>query len=57
MSREVPDQRWFRHPEMQARIVEAEADFAAGRSVRTTTPEEAQAFLEILKSSRPQENT
>jgi AbrB family looped-hinge helix DNA binding protein len=43
------DQLWFHHPEMQARIKRAESDLAAGRSVRTETPDEAQAFLDSLK--------
>ena len=46
----VPDdQRWFYHPEMQARMAQAERDFAEGRSIRTETPDEAQAFLDSLK--------
>jgi hypothetical protein len=54
MMRDVPaDQLWFHHPEMQARIAEAEADFREGRSTRTETPEEAQAFLDSLKGSEP----
>ena len=44
------DQRWFHHPEMQARIAEAEADLREGRVTRTETPEEAQALLDSLKS-------
>jgi len=43
------DQLWFHHPEMQARVARAERDFAEGRSTRTKTPEEAQAFLDSLK--------
>jgi hypothetical protein len=43
------DQRWFEHPEVQARIAEAEADFREGRFTRTSTPEEAQAYLDSLK--------
>ena len=43
------DQLWFYHPEMQARIAKAEADFAAGRFTTTRTLEEAQAFLDSLK--------
>ena len=43
------DQLWFHHPEIQARIAEAEADFRDGRSTRTDTPEEAQAYLDSLK--------
>ena len=45
------DQLWFSHPEMQARIARAEKDFAAGRSKKTDTPEEAQAFLDVLKKT------
>lgn len=45
------DQLWFSHPEMQARLAEAEADFSAGRSTRTETPERAQEFLDALKRS------
>src|SRR5436190_20609307 len=44
------DQLWFHHPEMQKRIGRAESDFAAGRSTRTETPEEAQALLDSLKT-------
>ena len=47
------DQLWFHHPEMQARVRRAEADLAEGRSVRTTTPAEAQTFLNGLKKSKP----
>lgn len=43
------DQLWFHHPEMQARIARAESDFAEGRSTRTESPAEAQAFLDSLK--------
>lgn len=43
------DQLWFHHPEMQARIARAEEDFKAGRSTKTDTPEQAQAFLDGLK--------
>ncbi|HEV8582434.1 MAG TPA: AbrB/MazE/SpoVT family DNA-binding domain-containing protein [Thermoanaerobaculia bacterium] len=45
------DQLWFYHPEMQARIARAEEDFASGRATRTTTPEEAQQFLDGLKKA------
>lgn len=45
------DQLWFHHPEMQARLSRAEADLANGRSTRTETPEQAQAFLDSLKKS------
>ncbi len=43
------DQLWFHHPEMQARVAQAEADFREGRSTYTATPEEAQSFLDSLK--------
>jgi AbrB family looped-hinge helix DNA binding protein len=43
------DQLWFHHPEVRARIARAEEDFGRGRSVRTETPEQAQAFLDDLK--------
>lgn len=45
------DQLWFHHPEVQARVARAESDFSAGRSTRTETPEQAQAFLDSLKES------
>jgi bifunctional DNA-binding transcriptional regulator/antitoxin component of YhaV-PrlF toxin-antitoxin module len=43
------DQLWFHHPEMQTRIAKAEEDFASSRFTRTTTPQEAQDFLDGLK--------
>lgn len=43
------EQRWFHTSEMKARIAKAEEDFATGRSMRTTTLQEAQAFLDSLK--------
>lgn len=43
------DQLWFHHPDVQARIAQAESDFSAGRSTRTKTPEEAQTLLDSLK--------
>jgi hypothetical protein len=47
---QVPeDQLWFRHPEVQARVAEAESDFKNGRYTFTKTPEEAQAYLDSLK--------
>jgi len=46
------DQLWFHHPEMQARIVRAEAELAAGRSSTTSTPEEVEAFLAGAKKAR-----
>jgi hypothetical protein len=47
----VPDdQLWFHQPEVQARVRQAEEEIAAGRSTRTDTPPEAQAFLDSLKA-------
>jgi bifunctional DNA-binding transcriptional regulator/antitoxin component of YhaV-PrlF toxin-antitoxin module len=43
------DQLWFHHPEMRRRLEEAEADFRAGRSTHTETPDEAQKLLDSLK--------
>lgn len=43
------DQIWFHHPEMQARVAQAEEDFVAGRATRTETPQDAQALLDSLK--------
>ena len=43
------DQLWFRHPEMSARVAQAEAGFREGRSSTAETPEEAQALLDSLK--------
>lgn len=43
------DQLWFHHPEVTARVAEAEADFREGRYTRTGTPEEAQSHLDSLK--------
>ena len=43
------DQLWFHHPEMRARIAQAEADFSKGRWTRTRSPRQAQVFLEGLK--------
>ena len=43
------DQLWFRHPEMQQRLVQAEADFREGRSSTAETPEEAEALLDKMK--------
>lgn len=43
------DQLWFHHPEMQARVAEAEADFGQGRFTHTATPDSAQAYLDSLK--------
>lgn len=43
------DQLWFHQPEVQARIRRAEEELASGRSTRTETPAQAQAFLDSLK--------
>jgi bifunctional DNA-binding transcriptional regulator/antitoxin component of YhaV-PrlF toxin-antitoxin module len=43
------EQIWFHHPEMQARVADAESDFREGRSTYTPTPEAAQQFLDSLK--------
>ncbi|HZF13162.1 MAG TPA: hypothetical protein VFE33_30590 [Thermoanaerobaculia bacterium] len=43
------DQLWFHHPDMRSRVTRAEDDFEQGRSTRTETPEQAQAFLDGLK--------
>ncbi len=49
-ARLVPrDQLWFHDPAVRKRVEAAEEDFAAGRSARTETPDEAQAFLDSLK--------
>jgi AbrB family looped-hinge helix DNA binding protein len=47
------DQLWFHHPEVAERIARAEEELATGRSIRTETPEEAQAFLDDLKRPGP----
>ena len=47
------DQLWFHHTEMRARVAEAEAGIAGGRSTRTRTPKQAQKFLDGLKRRRP----
>lgn len=46
------DQLWFHHPKMRSRLARAEADLAKGRSTRTRTPGQAQAFLDGLKRRR-----
>jgi bifunctional DNA-binding transcriptional regulator/antitoxin component of YhaV-PrlF toxin-antitoxin module len=43
------DQLWVHHPEVRARIEEAENDFRAGRSKRAETPEEVTRHLDSLK--------
>ena len=40
---------WFDHPDMQARIVKAEADRREGRVSRGSSWEELQAHLDSLK--------
>jgi len=42
------DDSWFQHPEMQARIAEAEADFREGRFVEGSSWEELRAHLDSL---------
>ena len=43
------DQLWFYHPKMQGRVAQVEAEFRAGRAVRSETPEEVQTLLDSLK--------
>lgn len=45
------DQLWFRHPEMERRVAEAEADFRDGLSTRAGTPEETRSYLDGLKEN------
>jgi mRNA interferase MazF len=47
------DQLWFHNPEVAERIARAEEELATGRSTRTETPDEAQAFLDDLKRPGP----
>lgn len=42
------DANWFDHPEMQARIAEAEADRREGRVTKMNTPEEFAEYLNSL---------
>jgi hypothetical protein len=42
------DQHWFDHPEMQARIAEAETDRRVGRVTRMESSEEIEAYLNSL---------
>jgi bifunctional DNA-binding transcriptional regulator/antitoxin component of YhaV-PrlF toxin-antitoxin module len=51
------DQLWFYHPEMQARIAQAEANFREGRFFSADTPEELQALLDEFKTPRTAEET
>lgn len=50
MSEETEDDdwHWFDHPEMQARIAEAEADRREGRVKRFDSREAALAYLDSL---------
>jgi hypothetical protein len=43
------DDSWFYHPEMQARIAQAEADMREGRVTRGSSLEELMAHLDSLK--------
>lgn len=43
------DQLWVHHPEMRARIEEAESDFREGRFTRAETPEAVKQHLDSLK--------
>jgi AbrB family looped-hinge helix DNA binding protein len=45
------DQLWFHHPDMQARIRQAELEFREGRAETTRTPREAQKLLDRLKKA------
>ncbi len=47
------DQLWFYHPEVQARIAEAEEDLRAGRYVTLQTPEATRTYLDSLKRKQP----
>lgn len=44
----APERHWFDHPEMQARIAEAEAERAAGLGKRFNNRDEAMAYLDSL---------
>lgn len=46
--RKADDWHWFDHPEMQARIAEAEADRREGRVKRFDSREAALAYLDSL---------
>ena len=43
------DGDWFAHPEVQARVAEAEADIRRGRVYRISSPAEAKALLDSWK--------
>ena len=47
------DQLWFHHPDVRARISEAEADIGNGRVTSASNPEEAQRVLDSFKTSQP----
>ena len=51
---ESEEQLRIHHPEMQARLLRAEEELSSGRSTRTETPEQAQAFLDSLKRKQRQ---
>lgn len=46
--KKTADWHWFDHPEMQARIAEAEAERAAGHGKRFNNRDEAMAYLDSL---------
>jgi hypothetical protein len=48
-AKESADRHWFDHPEMRARIAEAEADFLNGRSYHTDSPEAVEALFDSWK--------
>jgi hypothetical protein len=48
-AKESEDRHWFDHPEMQARVAEAEADFLNGRSYHTDSPEAVEALFDSWK--------
>ena len=50
------DQLFYHSPEGRARLERAEEDIRLGRATRTGSPEEAQAFLDSLKTSRRSDN-
>jgi bifunctional DNA-binding transcriptional regulator/antitoxin component of YhaV-PrlF toxin-antitoxin module len=43
------DQVWFLHPEVQARVAEAEADVEAGRTTAVRSPDDLRARLQSLR--------
>jgi hypothetical protein len=48
-AKDSEDRHWFDHPEMQARVAEAEADFLNGRSYHTDSPEAVEALFDSWK--------